>query len=165
MRLVFFALLDGALVQVEIFERGETLHGLLGEISVGHGMANDHRLVALFAERGGDQARDGTLAASGASGADRNHGYAGFDLSVLGAEQPEIGSGGDHARGEVHERGIRDVAIREDDGVDVFVGDDLLQIFLFEDGDAVPDRGDRRVRAGTVGRQCRESESAVKATT
>jgi hypothetical protein len=37
----------------------------------------------------------------------------------------------------VHQRGIRNIAVGKNDGVDLLVGDDLLQIFLFKNGDAL----------------------------
>ena len=136
MRFVLFALFDGALLQVEIVQRGEALDGLLGKVSIGHGMANDNRLATKFAELGGDQARDGTLPASGADGAHGDDGHGRFDLSVLGSEQPEIGAGGNHARGKVHQVRIGDIAVGEHHSIDIFFGDDLLQIFFLKDGNA-----------------------------
>ncbi len=49
MLFVFFALLDGAVVAVAVFHRGEALHRLGSEIAVGHRMAHDDGVkLALF---------------------------------------------------------------------------------------------------------------------
>jgi hypothetical protein len=48
--LVFLALFDSALVAFQVFEAAKTLHRLLGQIAIGHGMANDHRLPSQAAQ-------------------------------------------------------------------------------------------------------------------
>ena len=56
---------------------------------------------------------------------------------MFGSEQPEIRARSYGARCQVHQRGIRNIAVGKNDGVDLLVGDDLLQIFLFKNGDAL----------------------------
>ena len=64
-RFVLFALLNGALLQVEVLHGGEALHRLLRQITVRHGVPNHDWPSTLLAQFFGDQARDRALAASG----------------------------------------------------------------------------------------------------
>ena len=68
------------------------------------------------------------------------------DQRRVGAHEPEVGAGGEHRGRLVHHVGVADVAVREDDFVDVVLGDELGEAGLGHDGDA------RRVaRAGERG--------------
>src|SRR5258705_3364964 len=62
-RLVLFTLFDSAFVPVEVLHDREALHGLHGQIAVGHGVADDHGLAAQLAQPVSDHARHRTLAA------------------------------------------------------------------------------------------------------
>src|SRR5581483_2817583 len=135
-RLVLFALFDGALMALQILEAGKALDGLDGEVAVRHGMTDGNRLPAETVKFGSDEARDGTLAAAGTHGANGNRGNIGAQLRVLGAEQPEVGAGSDGAGGQMHEGQIRNIAVRKDNSVNGFVADQTLHFLLFEDRNA-----------------------------
>ena len=49
MRFILFAFLDGALMKIEILHSGEALNRLRHQISVRHGVANDHGPSTLAA--------------------------------------------------------------------------------------------------------------------
>ena len=159
MRFVLFTLFDGALMLVHVVDGGEALHGLNGEIAVRHGVADyDDFFVTFAAQFGGDEAAERALAASGAHGADRDHGDRGLQLRALGAEQPEIGTGGDDAGAEVHQVLVRDVAVGEDGGVDVVLVYEAFEVVFFEDRNALQDTAIRLSwkRPDIFGQQCRE---------
>src|SRR5581483_5568382 len=124
------------LMLVHVFDGGEALDGLRGEIAVGHRVADGDDLVGFPAQLGGDKAAEGTLAASGADGADRNQRDRRLDLSALRTEEQEVSSGRKDAGSEMHEVRVRNVAIREDHGLDVMVFYQLFEIVLLEDWDA-----------------------------
>src|SRR6266545_2051376 len=56
-RLVFFALLNRALMTLEVVESSEALYGLLRQIAVRHGVADHYWLPPESAQLCGDQAR------------------------------------------------------------------------------------------------------------
>ena len=49
------------------------------------------------------------------------------------AQQPEVRAGRDHARRQVHQRRVRDVAIGKDNNVDVLVADEAFHLVFFDD--------------------------------
>ena len=53
--LVLFAFLDGRVMKVEIGQGGEALHPLSGQVSVGHGVADERRPHAVRKEHVGDE--------------------------------------------------------------------------------------------------------------
>ena len=63
------------------------------------------------------------------------------------AQEPEVGAGGERARAEVHDVLVRDVGVGEHDLVDPLAGDQVLELVLGDDRDAV-----RVARAGQLGR-------------
>jgi hypothetical protein len=92
-RLVLLALLDGGAGGHQVLHRGEPLHGLAGQVAVGHGVADGHHLAAGGAQDLGDPPGGLGLARPGADRAHRHHRHRRHELGLLGAEQPEVGPG------------------------------------------------------------------------
>ena len=78
-------------------------------------------------------------------------------IVAFGAHDAEVGAAGEHERGLVHEVGVRDVGVREDDLVDASSRDQSRQLGLGPDGDAVRVARARRAPRGRCGRRCRGS--------
>ena len=155
-RFVFLALFDGAEILVEVGQRPEALRMLHGQVAIGHGMTDHDGIPAELAKLGGNTPRDRALAASGADGADGDDRHFGNQLRAFDAQQPEIGSRGDGARGQVHQRRIGNVAVGKDHHVDEFVVDDLFHLVFFQDGNAIRDRNRPPIARDNGGRRCRE---------
>jgi len=114
-RLVLFALLDGALVLVEIAVIGETLNGLLDQIAIGHGMADADDLVAHVAQDAHHTARGLALARSGTDGAHGDDGLVRLDHRRIAAHQAKVCTRGERYRGLVHHGFVRDIAVGKHD--------------------------------------------------
>ena len=136
-RLVFFHFLDGALVQAHVLQRGESLHLLLGEIAVRHGMAHDHRLLAHALQDLGDTAGGLAFSASRAHGADCHDRLVRLDHGRRRAEEREISAQGHHARRLLHHVLVGDVGIGEHRLVDLLTLEELLKLTFRHDGYAL----------------------------
>ena len=90
--LVLLALLDRALVLVEVGVGGEALDLLLDQVAVGHGVPDGDHPAALLLEDRGDPAAGLALARAGPDGADGDDGLAALDHRVAGAEEDEVGA-------------------------------------------------------------------------
>ena len=108
-----------------------------GKIAIRHGVANDHWLSPLPAQFSGDQARDRALAASGAHRAYGNDWDRRLDLRVLGSQKPEIGVRSHRARGKMHQVLVGNVAVGKHHRANLILSDQFLDIFLFEDRNAI----------------------------
>ncbi|GBD10008.1 hypothetical protein HRbin22_02271 [Candidatus Thermoflexus japonica] len=138
---VFLPLLDRALVAIEIVQRGEPLHRLFAQVAVGHGVTDDHRVPAELPQEAGHPPGGGALAAAGAHRADGDHRPAGFQLGGPGAHEPEIGSGGVGDAGPVHHILVAHIAVSEHHPIHLEAADQLGELLLGVDGDAVRVKG------------------------
>ena len=66
------------------------------------------------------------LAAAGARRADGDDRLRLSSIVASGPEQPEVGAGGEHERRLVHDRLVGEIAVGEDDLVDVVLVDELV---------------------------------------
>jgi hypothetical protein len=146
MRLVLFTLFDGALMVLKVIHGGEALHRLGGKVAIGHGVPDHYWIPPQVTKLGRDHAREGTLAASGANGTNRNYGHRRFDLSVLSTKQPKIDARGNGTRSQVHDVHVRDIAIRKDNSVYVILGDQPFHRILFKDGNSFGIQWARQLR-------------------
>ena len=136
-RLVLLALLDGALVPVQVLEGREPLHRLLHQVTVRHGVPDGHHPPALVQELPADAARRLALSGAGAHRADRHDRLGRTDRGVVEAQQGEVGAGRDHLRCLVHDVLVRHVGIGEDHQIDRQLANQLLDAVLLVDRDAV----------------------------
>ena len=153
-RLVLLALLGRAPRRIEVGARREALHALALEVAVGHRVAQHGDAVAARSQPPPEPARDLRLAAPGADRGDGDHGDAGVQHRAVRAEQDEIRPARERPRARVHDRGVRDVAVGEDDLGDALAPAERLELPLVLDGDAVriPRPGERR--PGSAGPRC-----------
>ncbi len=145
-RLVFFPLLDGALVRIEIGVGREALHPLRHQVAVGHRMADGDDLLAHLLEQVRHVAGGLRLAAARAHRAHRDHRFAGRHHGVPGADQTEVGARSDHRRGLGHHVLIVDVRIGEDDLIHPEIADQVRELAFGMDWDSL-----RIVRPGQLG--------------
>src|SRR5208282_575204 len=131
------AFLDGALLQIEVLHGGEPLDSLRRKIAVRHGVSNDHRPLALPAQLCRDQSRNRALAASRSHRTHGNDGDRGFELRVLGSQKPEIGVCSHRTGAEMHEVLVGNIAIGKHYRINRVFSDQVFQIFLFEDRNAL----------------------------
>ncbi len=134
MGLVFLHLLDGALVLLQVRQRGEPLDGLGGQVAVRHGVPDGHDLLAQRLQRGNHGPAGLALAAAGPDGAHRHHRLGRLDHGGVGADEPEVRALGEHARGLVHDHFVGHVAVSKDHLVDLVLVDELLQLALVVNG-------------------------------
>jgi hypothetical protein len=127
----------------KVGESREALHPLRLEVAVGHRMAHRHHAQASVEERPADLARGLALPAARAHGADADDGHARLEHRAASAEQDVVRSARDRPRSEVHDVTVRDVAVGEDHLVDVQVADELLEVLLGMDRDALGIAGPR----------------------
>ena len=93
MRLVLLALLDGALVPVEVLHRGEALHLLLHQVAVGHGVPD--RRPPGGPSRAGCRATARVvwlLPAPVRTAQTETTGTFAFSMLAFGPDQPEVGA-------------------------------------------------------------------------
>ena len=157
-RLVLLALLDRALVAVEVLERRRSAAraGAPGRRRASGGartttrrprarrIAATRRVVWLLPlpVRTAQTETTGTRAAS---------------MRGLRAEQPEVGAAGEHPRGLVHHGLVRHVAVGEDHLVDLQLADQLAQLRLGVDRDALGIERAGQLRRVAAALRCRES--------
>ena len=146
-RLVLLALLDGALLRIEILGPREPLDPLPDEIAVGHRVPDGHDPKATGPQDLADPPCRLALATARANSAHGDDGHTGRDHARVGPDQPEVRPGRQYHRGAVHHGLVRDVAVREDDLVARERADQCPQLRLGVDGDPV-----RIARAGEGGR-------------
>ena len=137
MRLVLLALLDRAVGGLEILVALEALDDLFRQVAVRHRVAEHGDALAVLAEQLRDPARRLALARARAHGADRDDRLRGRDHRVVRRQEPEARAGGERARRDVHHVLVRHVRVGEDDLVDLVLADQLLELGLRADRDAV----------------------------
>ena len=133
--LVLLALLDGGAGRDQVVDAGEPLHGLAGQVAVGHRVADGHHLAAGGAQDLGHPPGRLGLARPGADGAHRHHRHRRHQLGLPRPEQPEVGPGGQDPGGDVHHVDVADVGVAEHHLVDVLGGDQVLEPLLGDDRD------------------------------
>ena len=144
-RLVLFALLDRAVVCIEILVALETLHDLFRQVAVGHRMTEDGDPFPVLSEEAGDVSRRLALARPGADCADGNDRLRGRELRRLGSEQAVVGTRGQGDRADVHDVLVGDVRVREHDLVGVLTEYDFGELLLGDDGDPLRVPGAREL--------------------
>ena len=144
-RLVLLALLDRAIGGVEIGARGEALHPLAREIAVGHRMAQHGRAQAAAAQMLREKAGHLGLAAPRAHGADRDHREVRLQHRGVRTRKQEARAERECARGQVHDRLVRHVAIGEHDLSHLLAARDGLELALLHDGNALRIEGTREL--------------------
>lgn len=87
---------------VEVGQRPEALRMLHRQVAIRHGMTDHDRIPSELAKLSGNAARDRTLAATGAHGANGDDRHLRDQLRAFSAQEPEVGSSRDRARGQVH---------------------------------------------------------------
>ena len=122
---------------VEVGQPMELLHPLARQVAVGHGVARHRDAQATVAQHAGEVARRLRLAAAGAHRRDGDHRHAGLDLRARRAEQGEVGARRQRLRGEVHDLGVRHVAVGEHHLVDAPFAAERLQLGFIENGNAL----------------------------
>jgi hypothetical protein len=137
MGFVLLPLLQRAIGGVQVRRGGESLYALPRQVAVGHGVAHHRHPQATLAQRLSQMTRDLGLAATGAHRRNRDHRPAGGEHGALGAEQQEIGAGGQRPRPQRHELVVADVTVGEQHGVYAVRCADRLQLGLRYDGNAV----------------------------
>ena len=138
MRLVLLALLGRAPRRVEVGARREALHALALEIAVGHRVA-EHGDAAGRARGAGrpsqraicDLPQPVRTAETAITGTRRG------SIVRSGPSRTKSAPARERARAGVHDRGVRDVAVGEDDLVDALAPAERLELALVLDGDAV----------------------------
>jgi hypothetical protein len=133
------------------------------EVAVRHRVAHERHPEPGVDQRPADLAARLALAATRADCADGDDRLRGAQHRRVGPEEPEVGAGGERDRRLVHDRLVLQVGVGEDDLVDAVLADEVGQLLLGADRDAVrvqrPGQG-RRVDpvgdAGDLG--CREGD-------
>ena len=133
MRLVLLALLDCRVCGVEILVALEALHGLLGQVAVGHRVAQNCDTLAGLAQERRDVPGRLALARAGADRADRDSRLLRGQHRLARRDQAERRAGRERPRADVHDVFVRDVGVGEDDLVDVVQADKVLQLVLGAD--------------------------------
>jgi hypothetical protein len=106
-RLVFLPLLDGAAGGVQSRDLLEALRALALEIRVGHRVTEDGHAPAARPQPRPEPARDRRLPATGSHRGDRDDRDGGAQHRALGAQQDEVGAGGERARRHAADSGGR----------------------------------------------------------
>ena len=136
MRLVFFALFNGALMSVQVLHHGKTLDRLGGKIAVGHGMAHHYYPLSFATQLRGYQASHRTLTATCAHRADRDHRDRRFQLRSAGTQQPKVGTARHHSRRQMHQVRVGNITVGEDRGINLVFFHQAFEIFFFENRDS-----------------------------
>ena len=137
---------------VDLLERREPLHRHLLEVAVRHRVAHERDLQPVVEQDPPDLAARLALAAAGAHGGHRDDRLRGLEHRRARPEQAEVRARGEHERGLVHHRLVREVRVGEHDLVDLFAADQLRQLLLGPDRNAVRvQRPGERGRVEAVG--------------
>ena len=115
--LVLLALLDGRVAGVDVGQGGEL--DRIRPVAIGHRMTDQRDPEAGVQQQLTDLPAGLALAGAGAHRGDGDHRPGACQHGGLGAEQPKVGSGGQHRRGLVHHLLMRQVGVGEHHFVDV----------------------------------------------
>ena len=137
MRLIFLALLDRALVAVEVIEVCKALHHLALELTIRHGVTQDDGGATRLAQEGDDAARRLALAAAGAHGRNRDNRAARREHRVIHIEGAKRRASPLDEGAPFLNVAVRHVGVGEDDLVDALLGDKLCEPAFGVYGDAV----------------------------
>ena len=154
---VLLALLDRDAQPVEIFDTRVALDSHGGQVAVGHGVPDVDCSNASLAQSLEDASRDARLAHSCSDRANADDRLDRANHARCGADDTEVSPGCENQRSLVHQIGVRDVAVGEQDLVDRVVGDETGKLGLGSDGDALGVAGPGRGSRATDGRRSRES--------
>ena len=133
MRFVFFALLHRTIGAVEFGEVFEALGRLQGEFAIGHRMADRDRAQTQRFEAPRDIASDLRFADARTHGADCDDRHFCLEHGPVRAEQCEIGASSKRDGCLVHHIGMFDVAVGEDDFIDLMRLADVGKVALIMD--------------------------------
>ena len=137
MRLVLLALLDRRVCCLEIFIALEPLYRLLGQVAVGHGMAQHGNALPGFAEQFCDAPCRLALTGARADGADRHRRLRRSEHRLPRGDEFVRRARRQRARADVHHVLVRHVRVGEDDHVDLVLADELLERGLRQDRNAL----------------------------
>ena len=137
MGFVLLSLLDGALVQVHIRQRGVALNLLGDQVPVRHGVTDDGDLTPLGPQDGHNPTGCLALAATGTNGADRDDRLRAFDHGGVGTHQHKVGACGVHQSGLAHQDRIGDIGVGKDNLFDLVILDEGDEFRFGMDGDPV----------------------------
>jgi hypothetical protein len=157
---VFFALLDRALVLIEVLHGVVALHALGDEITVGHRVPHNGDAQVLGAEQFADLAGRLALAAARADGADGDDGLLRLDHRRVDVEGAELDARALDQLPLLVDIAVADVAVGEDGFVDLLVLQEVDELLFGMDRDAIRvelPRDRRRIAAvvdeGDLGRR------------
>ena len=105
----------------------EPLADLLGQVAVGHRVADHHRAQPPFFQNPADPAGGLGLAAAGPDRADGDDRLGRFDHGVGRGQEDEVGPGGRDQRGLVHHLDVGDVGVGKGGQVDFMIPDQIDQ--------------------------------------
>ncbi len=163
--LVLLALLDRALVLVEVGVGGEALDLLLDEVAVGHRVADGDDAAALLLEDRATLRLVWLLPEPVRTAQTETTGLRLLIIVSSGPRRTKLAPGGQDLGGLVHDVFVGEVAVGEDDVVDLVAGDELVELGLGLDRDALRDRASRPGRPGYLRPSMSGIWVAVKATT
>ena len=129
-RFVLLALLDGAVVLIQVGVSGKALHGLLHQIAVGHRMPDHHDLLAHLLQHVANVAGGLGFAGAGTDSANRDQRLAALDHRGLTSHQTKVRAQSIHQRRFVHHILVRHVRVGKHHLIDFMLTDQLRE-FLF----------------------------------
>ncbi len=135
--LVFFTLFDRHLLALEVVVALEPLDALLQQVAVRHRVAHDDRLPPKRAQALDHVARRLTLTRPGPYRTYADHRQTRVEHRPARAEQGEARARRQRPAGQVHHVVVRDIGVREDAEIDGLAGDDLFQLGLGQNRNAL----------------------------
>jgi len=137
MRFVFFALLDGALVLIQVAISAVALHLLFDQVAVGHGVADGRYPETHLAQNERYPAGGLAFPRTGAHGADRDDRLDRLICVVFVPINLKSAAGGQHHRSLVHDVFVGHIAVSEDHLIDLQVLDQTDQFTFRIDRDTL----------------------------
>ena len=123
--------------RIDVREGGEALDAHRRQVAVRHRVPDECNLQSGVEQRPADLAARLALAAAGARRADRDDRLRGAEHRRIRAEEAEVRSRGEDDRRLVHHGLVLQVGVREHDLVDAVLADELRELVLGADLDAV----------------------------
>ena len=145
MRLVLLAFLDRRVVPVEILVGREPLHALFLEVAVRHRVTNRDDPLARVLQRLRDRPGRLALARAGRTAHTATTGTVAFSIVSFGPRSEKVAPAGEGLARLVHDVLVAHVGVREHDLVDLSVADQVGELALVVDRDAVRYRGPARL--------------------
>ena len=114
-------------MQVEVFIGSKSLHALLDEIAIGHGVSDGDHFFTPSYEDFSHPSGGLTFSAACTNGANCDNGLCGFHPGFSQSHQPERGASPVNDCRFVHDVAVRDIAVCEYHFVDAILLDQGLQ--------------------------------------